>query len=419
MTTDNLNPTAIEQRRRWRLALGKHPDGTNARLDPDDQRMDDALEALYGDGPPKGTGNGRGGQTGSGRGGRGQGRGKSGKGQGGGQQGGLGGSQPNISRWLGDIREYFPASVVQVMQRDAIERMDMRELLAEPELLEMFEPDVHLVADLISLSRVMPNETKHSARQVVKTVVDELEKKLRNPMRQAVTGALNRNERNYRPRHHEIDWHRTIRRNLKHYQPDLNTIIPETLIGYGKRRSSLRDIVLLVDQSGSMASSVVYSSIFGAVMASLPTVKTHMVVFDTSVVDLTAELKDPVELLFGTQLGGGTDINRALGYAQTLITRPRDTIVVLVSDLYEGGRRDQLLGRVRSVVGGGAQMVALLALSDDGAPSYDRRMATEFKGLGVPSFACTPDLFSDLMAAAINRDDLGLWAARNDIVTVG
>jgi Mg-chelatase subunit ChlD len=227
---------------------------------------------------------------------------------------------------------------------------------------------------------------------------------------------LNRAVRNRRPRHSEIDWHRTIRANLKHYQPGYRTIIPETRIGYGRKRSSLRDIVLCVDQSGSMGTSVVYSGIFGAVMASLPAVRTRMVVFDTEVADLTDELRDPVDLLFGVQLGGGTDINRALAYCQGVVSRPRETILVLISDLYEGGNRDEMLKRAAALVGSGVQMVALLALSDSGAPSYDHGVAAALAGMGVASFACTPDLFPDLMAAAINRQDLGQWAAAHDIV---
>ena len=232
------------------------------------------------------------------------------------RRGGLGGSAPNVARWLGDIRTYFPTSVVRVMQQDALERLDLRQMLLEPELLEAVEPDVHLVADAARCVSVMPDKTKETARLVVRRVVEELERRLANPLRQAVLGSLNRASRNRRPRHNEIDWHRTIRANLKHYQPDYRTIIPETRIGYGRKRTSLRDIILCVDQSGSMATSVVYAGIFGAVLASLPAVRTHVVVFDTAVVDLTAELHDPVELLFGIQLGGGTDINQALGYCQ-------------------------------------------------------------------------------------------------------
>lgn len=369
--------------RRWRLILGGgEADGIQCSLNKRDLGMDDALSALYDQQERKG---------------------------------GLGGSSPKVSRWLGDIREYFPTSVVRVLQRDAMERLNLRQLLTEPEMLEAVQPDVHLVADLMSLSRVMPEKTMNTARMVVKKVVDELIRKLEQPTRQAVKGALNRAVRNIRPRYNEIDWHRTIRANLKHYQPEYRTVIPELRIGYGRKRSSLRDIILCVDQSGSMGSSVVYSSIFGAVMASLPSVSTRIVVFDTSVVDMTDKLGDPVELLFGVQLGGGTDINRALTYCQSRMTRPQETILVLISDLIEGGVRDNMLRRAAEITAAGAQFVALLALNDDGAPCYDHENAAALAQMGIPSFACTPDLFPDLIAAAISRRDLSQWAAANDL----
>ena len=373
-----------ERLRRWRLVLGSEAEeATCVTLRGDDLKIDGALAALYDTE----------------------------------RRGGLGASSPNIARWLGDIRTYFPTSVVQLLQRDALERLNLRQMLLQPELLATVEPNVHLIADLLALQSVMPAKTRETARQVVRRVVDELQRKLANPTRQAILGSLNRATRNHRPRHNEIDWHRTIRANLKHYQPKYRTIIAERRIGYGRKRSALRDIVLCVDQSGSMGTSVVYSGIFGAVMASLPAVQMRMVVFDTEVVDLTDELRDPVDLLFGVQLGGGTDINRALAYCQGIMARPRETILVLISDLYEGGHREEMLKRAAALVGAGVQMVALLALSDTGAPSYDHSVAAALAGLGVPSFACTPDLFPDLMAAAINRQDLGQWAAAHEIVT--
>ncbi len=387
-----------ERKRRWRLVLGGEANGGCGGLTGEDVGVDAALEALYGEHGMQPGGRQR----------------SSKKGQGGSEA-----SMPSVSRWLGDIRSYFPSSVVQVMQRDAIERLNMRELLLEPEMLRSVQPDVHLVADLLSLNKVMPATTRETARQVIASVVRELQRKLTNPMRQAVMGSLNRSVRNYRPRHHEIDWDHTIRLNLKHYQPEYRTVVPQRLVGYGRKRSSLREVILCVDQSGSMATSVVYAGIFGAVMASLPALKTQVVVFDTSVVDLTAELQDPVELLFGTQLGGGTDINRALAYCQELIRRPQETILILISDLYEGGNPPEMLKRVNALVGSGVQMVALLALSDDGSPSFDHHHAQQFSALGVPAFACTPDLFPDLMAAAINRSDLKRWAAKNNITTAG
>jgi len=329
---------------------------------------------------------------------------------------GLGSSAPNVTRWLGDIRTYFPSTTVRVMQQDAFERLHLQQMLLQPEMLEAVEPDVHLVATLLSLSHVIPEGTKDTARRVVRRVVDDLERKLKDRMVQAVRGSLNRAARTYRPRAGEIDWDRTIRLNLKNYLPEQGTIIAERLVGFGRKRSSLRDIVLCMDQSGSMASSVVYAGIFGAVLASLRAVSTRMVVFDTAVVDLTDDLDDPVDLLFGTQLGGGTDINRALAYCQGVITRPAQTILVLITDLYEGGNGPEMLKRAAALVASGVQMVCLLALSDDGAPGYNSHYAAELAALGAPTFACTPDLFPDMMAAAIGKQDLAQWAARNDIV---
>jgi Mg-chelatase subunit ChlD len=245
-------------------------------------------------------------------------------------------------------------------------------------------------------------------------------RRLEEPVRTAVTGALNRAVRNRRPRFSEIDWNRTIRRNLRHYQKDYKTVIPEQLIGFGRKsHRSQRDIIIAIDQSGSMASSVVYSSIFGAVMASLPTVSTHLIVFDTAVVDLTEKLDDPVELLFGTQLGGGTFINKAVAYCQGLIREPKNTIIVLISDLYEGGVAQELLTRTNDIITSGVQFITLLALCDEGAPMYDKELAAKMSALGAPAFACTPDLFPRLMAAAIKREDIGLWAAENEIVVSG
>ena len=368
---------------RWRLVLGApSEEALGSCLSGGAQAMDRVLEALY-DSDRRGC---------------------------------LGASSPHVARWLGDIRSYFPSSVVKVMQQDALERLELRQMLLEPEMLEQVEPDVHLVASLLSLRSVIPARTRETARQVVRHVVAELERRLRNPMQQAVRGALARAQRTQRPRPNEIDWDRTIRRNLRHYSPRHRTVIPERVVGFARRRAALRDIVLCVDQSGSMAASVVYSSIFGAVLASLRSVSTRFVLFDTAVVDLTDELQDPVDLLFGTQLGGGTDINRALAHCQQVIARPGQTILVLITDLYEGGDAKEMLARAARLKQGGVHVICLLALSDQGAPAYDHNHAAALAALGIPAFACTPELFPDLMAAAIQRQDLSLWAARHDIV---
>jgi Mg-chelatase subunit ChlD len=384
-----------ERMRRWRLVLGGASDGTGASLAGDDARIDAALSALYdADGP---EGDDRGGQAAGRRG------------------AGLGASAPRVARWLGDIRTFFPVSVVQVMQKDAIERLGLTRLLLEPEMLDAVEPDVHLVGTLLSLSRVIPEQAKESARAVVRTVTTNLERRLAQRTRSAVAGALNRASRTSRPRRPaDIDWNRTIRANLRNYQPGHRTIVPERLIGYARRQQAVaRDVILCLDQSGSMASSVVYAGVFGAVLASIRSLRTSVVAFDTAVVDLTDQLSDPVDVLFGTQLGGGTDINRAIAYCQRLITRPASTIFILVSDLFEGGIRDEMLHRIADMTAAGTQVIVLLALSDDGAPGYDHDNAAALAELGVPAFACTPDSFPELMAAAIERRDIAEWAHRH------
>ena len=377
-----------ERMRRWRMVLGSEADPeTGTTLSAADRSVDAALAALY---------DAERGEPGTKR------------------SAGLGSSAPRVARWLGDIRTYFPSTVVQVMQRDAVERLGITRMLMEPELLNAVEPDVHLVSTLLALNEVMPEETKQTARDVVRRVVVQLEERLAERTRAAVTGALDRAGRTARPRHSDIDWDRTIRANLKHFSPSLGTIVPDRLVGYARRNHSVqRDVVLAIDQSGSMAESVVYASLFGAVLGSMRALRTSLVVFDTAVVDLTEELDDPVDVLFGTQLGGGTDINRALAYCEGLVSRPAETVMVLVSDLYEGGSREELLRRARSLVDSGVQLIALLALADSGTPSYDADNAAAFAELGIPTFACTPDLFPDLMAAAIRRDDIAGWAATN------
>ncbi|MFF8956405.1 vWA domain-containing protein [Streptomyces sp. NPDC014894] len=385
-----------ERVRRWRLVLGGGPaDGTGRALGGTDAAVDGALTALYGQGEGAGR---KPGGAGAGGGGAAGGRSRG---------GGLGSSAPSVARWLGDIRAYFPTSVVQIMQRDAIDRLGLATLLLEPEMLEAVEADVHLVGTLLSLHQAMPETTRETARAVVRKVVEDLEKRIAARTRSTLTGALDRSARISRPRHRDIDWDRTVRANLKNYLPEFRTVVPERLVGHGRASRSLKkEVVLCVDQSGSMAASVVHASVFGAVLASMRSLDTRLVVFDTSVVDLTDQLDDPVDVLFGARLGGGTDINRALAYCQSRISRPADTVVVLISDLYEGGIRDEMLKRVAAMQASGVRFVTLLALSDEGTPAYDREHAAALAALGVPAFACTPDLFPEVMAAALEKRPL-------------
>jgi len=382
-----------ERSRRWTLALGiDGSDEEASALSAADRRMSDALSALYDDGE----------------------QGKKGR-------GGLGGSAPRVAKWLGDIREFFPSSIVQVIQRDAFDRKGLRQMLLEPEFLATVEADVSLVADLVALRGVMPEKTKETARAVIAKVVAELMARLEARTADAIRGALDRSRRTSRPRFADIDWPRTIRANLGHYQPEHRTIVPERLIGFVRQQRRIVDldeVILCVDQSGSMASSVVYASILAAVMASLPVVATRLVCFDTAVVDLTEELADPVEVLFGIQLGGGTDINGAVAYCEDRIERPGKAHLVLITDLYEGGDAAALVDRLARLVLSGVNVIVLLALTDSGRPSYDTRLSARVAALDIPVFACTPDQFPELMATALRREDVHRWAADRDIKVI-
>lgn len=403
----------LERERRWRLILGKTEEeqqqqqnsnlertpqeGDQGQADSDadaenslseqDKTIDDALEQLYGES----------------------------------DQGGDADSNPDIARWLSDIHQYFPSSVAQIIQQDALDKWKLRKLIDEPDFLNTLKPNVQLTSQLIALSKLMPEQSKESARRVIQKVVEELKEKLEYPLLQAINGSLNRSIRTRRPRKQkEINWLSTIQANLKHYQVKQKTIIPETLIGYAKERSSLHDVILCIDQSGSMSESVVYASIFGSVIASVPALKTKLILFDTNVVDVSDDLQDPVDLLFGLRLRGGTNIDKAIAYCETLIDRPKDTTLILISDLFEGsGKKEALVQRLANLTQNGVKTLSLLALSDQGKPKYNQNLAKQLASHDIPSFACTPDLFPELMGAILSDRDLKDWAAQNPNLSKG
>ena len=369
----------ISAEERWQLMLGANEElgGLRGSL----QAMDRALGALYNTGDDAED-----------------------------RRGGLGASAPSVTRWLGDIRNYFPNRVVRVMQTDAIERLGVRSLLTEPEVLETLEPDVHLVATLAQLSSVIPERSRATARAVVAKVARQVEERIADRLHQSVLGALNRASRTSRPRPGDIDWNRTIAANLKNYLPEHRTVVPERLIGYGRRHLGVqREFAICLDQSGSMATSVVYASIMAGVMASLRTLRTSLVAYSTDIADLTEALADPVDVIFGAQLGGGTDTSPALEYCRRTITRPSAAVLLLISDLYDSDPK-RMLGHIARIQADGIQVVVLLTLSDDGLPFYNHDVAASLGDMGVPAFGCTPDAFPDLIAAAIQGEDLGRWA---------
>ncbi|WP_202945712.1 VWA domain-containing protein [Acetonema longum] len=327
---------------------------------------------------------------------------------------GAGPSAPQVARWLADIRTYFTTDIVAVIQADAIERKGLKQLLFEPEILKTVQPNMEMVATLMALKGKIPERTKNTAREIVRAVVDEIKKRLESDIRRAVTGALNKRRHSPLPSAVSIDWKHTIQKNLKNYSCQYNRIIPERVFFFDRaQKLNNWQVILDMDQSGSMADSIIYGSIAGSILASMPAISTRIVAFDTEVVDLSEQYgNDPVDMLFGIQLGGGTDINKSVAYCQQFITQPAKTLFILLTDLYEGGNSAALVRRMEEMQAAGVKALCLLALSDKGAPSYDEGLARRLAKAGIPCFACTPNLLPELLEGVLKGMDLQALAQR-------
>jgi uncharacterized protein with von Willebrand factor type A (vWA) domain len=317
-----------------------------------------------------------------------------------------------LAKWLTDVRTFFPPDVVSIIQTDAIERKGLTKLLFEPETLKNIKPDISMVGTLMALKGQIPEKSKDTARQLVKSVVDEIMKRMEQNLRRAVTGALNKKAHSPISNFSSTDWKRTINKNLKNYDTETKRLIPEKFYFFERsQRQKHWTVILDIDQSGSMSDSIIYSSVMGSIFASMPALDTHVVAFDTEVTDLTELCRnDPVDMLFGVQLGGGTDINKSVAYCRDLITEPRKTMFILISDLYEGGVRKGLLRRLSEMHEEGVKVITLLALSDSGKPDYDVNLAKDISKLGIACFACTPDRLPELVEAALKGFDLSRFA---------
>ena len=389
ITSSNTSPKGGSVR--WRLVLGSDSGSalSDVALDERSSIMDAALAAIY----DKTGGNNK---TSSKK-----------KGS------GLGNSAPNLAKWLTDIRSFFPQDIVSVIQSDAIERKGLTKLLLEPETLKQVKPDITMVGTLMALKGQIPEKSKDTARMLIKEVVDEIMKRMEQGLRRAVTGALNKRAHSPISNFSATDWKRTIKRNLKNYDTETKQLIPEKFYFFERnKRQKAWTVILDIDQSGSMADSIIYSSVMGSIFASMPTLDTHVIAFDTEVVDLTELCRnDPVDMLFGVQLGGGTDINKSVAYCRELITEPRKTMFILISDLYEGGVEAGLLRRLEEMHSEGVKVITLLALSDRGKPSYDEALAKKISKLSIPCFGCTPDKLPELIEAALKGFDLKQFEA--------
>ena len=368
--------------RRWRLVLGRYAERSlpGADLSPTEQRTDRALDYLYAREMER----------------RGLRRDKRGCG------GSLDPSQLTALGWLGELRALFPQSVCETVQAHAIDNLGMGELLSDPKVLDALEPNKDLLKSLIAFKGSADPAVRDKIREVTRKVVEDIVRKLRPQVEAALAGRPNRFRRSQLKSMQNFDWRATIRDNLKNWDDERKRIIADRLRFHGRSRRRLPwTIILCVDQSGSMLSSTIYAAVMASILTALPSVEVRLIVFDTSIVDLSSEAHDAVEVLMSVQLGGGTDIASAMEYCEGLVTQPSRTIFVLISDFEEGGSVSRMLAATRRMASARVTLLGLGALSDDAAPVYDRQMAERLSGNGMKIAALTPDRFAEWIDGVI------------------
>lgn len=398
-------PIDPAQLARWRLVLGKSAEDDLQRigqcvgqpiLASDQHDLDDALEAIYSsdeidqdewgrpiDGTPHGSTRGK--------------------------------SMPRVARWLDQIRNFFPKDVVVLLQKDAIERRGLKQLLFEPEVMASVEPSLDLAATVLAMKNLVPEKAKAAARDLVRRVVEDVRKQLESEFTQAIRGALQRNRHSAFRSLPNLDWPRTVRRNIRNYQPALGTIIPENLSFFSRQqRQNQWNIIIAMDQSGSMATSLIYGGIMGAILATIGAIETHVVAFNhEDVVDLTEHCADPVDLLFGVQLGGAEDYWKATCYCERFMHTPSKTLYILLADLHDTSpNTSRFLKKMEFLLESGVKAIGLLAISDQGVPSYNQQLAEKLASMGMPCFGCTPDRLPEMLAGVLRGTDLRALATR-------
>ena len=377
--------------RRWRLILGSEAQkrmegmGDGPDLSQEDFMMDTALDAIYNRDMKFGFGGGA----------------------------GKGASSPQISRWLGDVRTLFDKDIVKIIQSDAMERCGLKQLIFEPELLENIEPDMHMASMILTLKDQIPKQSKENAREFIRKIVEQINALLETDLKRAVTASINRKLHSPIPSASALDFQTTIRKGIKDYNTKLKKIIPQKYYFFERSATTAANkytVILDIDQSGSMGESVIYSSIMSCILASMSAIKTKVVAFDTNIVDLSEKCEDPIDLLFGFTLGGGTDIEKSIKYCTKYIENPKKTIVFLISDLEEGGNRAGLLRRLTQMKEDGVIVICLLAISDSGKPYYDANMAQRIANNGIPCFAAAPQMLPRLLEKAMKNEDMSEFA---------
>ena len=353
---------------RWQLILGSEGDAEEVLLSAEEKQIEDLLKTAYGQG----------------------------------KQGGFGKSVHKIRKWLDGIRTHFSHEVVSVIQQDVLERQNAKEMLLEPELLEKIEPDIKLVSTILSLQHLLPEATRTVARNLVAKLVRKIEEQLKTKLITSVRNGLAGQSKKVSPQSANIDWRKTIGRNIKYYDTTLKSIIPNKWYGF-KKGHKLKEVILLLDKSESMIDSTIYASIIGSVLASLSSIKTHIVFFDTEISDVTGKYQDPIDIIFSVPIGGGTDIGLGLRYINQILNRHSEALVFLISDLDEGGSIEELENSIEMLISKGTHLQCVLALNYEGKTEYNGKVAELFSSYKIPVYSASPEKFPEILCCELEK----------------
>ena len=362
---------------RWRLVLGKEAEAQGLTLGGDRklQRIEDLVGFLYQEAPDAGKGE---------------------------RSGGRESSRLTVPAWVDGVSELFPRQAQEVLQRELVKRRGIRQLLDQPELLEKVEPNVEIVKTLLTHKDLLNEKTRGLARKIIEQVVEQLKRRMQVQVEAAITGAMRRDRHSPRRAFRNLDVKTTLRRNLENFDQESGRLLVDRLYFFAaERRRRPWHIVIAVDQSGSMLDSAIFSTVMASIFFELPAVRTSLFLFDTQVVDLSDQVGQPVDVLLRVQLGGGTNIAQAMRYASQLVREPARTIVVLITDFYEGGPEQALVQQTGDMAQAGVRLIGLGALGYDARPSYNRTLAKKLRKMGMDVLVCTPEKLADCMARII------------------
>lgn len=298
----------------------------------------------------------------------------------------------STAEWITKVRKLFPNQTAEVLEKHALEEFEMTELLTDKEVLEKMHPDMNLLKSILQLKHLMKGEVLETAKRIAKQVADEIRHKLENDIRRSVMGRIDRNSSSPVHSVRNLDINKTIRRNLKNFDTERNQIILKNIYFSNRvKRYNNNRVIIAIDESGSMTGSIIYSAVMAQIISNLPFAEVKLIIFDTKIVDLSEEADDPAQILMSVQLGGGTDIGKALGYCETLIATPSHTSVIVVTDLYEGAMQSRLLNISRNIIESGANLNFLTALDEEARPAYNKSLGQILANMGAFVGALTPD----------------------------